>query len=1565
MVRKNSQKQGEDFERRFASFLKQLIPDLGYVFIVEPLIQGSGTFQFGKDIQAKWKDARGQQFTWHFECKSHRAKTPKQIKKEEIANKLLDIERSSQEINCFCLVAPHKEFDNWVGETVEFLNQKRSFFTTRWTPAYHSIEKIFACYPTLYTQIYHKPSPKLASDERTSRLANFKEELEKDNDKGQQFKALLRRYFDNLIQTHTSTFAGRDKELKALLSFLKSPGGYRLIEGEAGIGKTALIAALIAACSDHVCYHFFNHIYSNDDFLEDDFFLRSMCQQLAVSHQKELRLPNKTPDLAACYLDLLSVEPVHPLAILIDGLDEAKFSLRPYIPSELPNDVHIILTARTVADRNWSQELGLSLTTSMILPKLSLEDVKAILQKAGNPAAGFSSNMVFLRSLHRISQGDPLYLTFVLLDDIQNGSLTPQILLQETKTLTSKREYPQGLKNYFTKWWKELADSMDNIQVQEVLGTLAVAYGALTRQDLLDSNSGFLNTWTIDNFLGKVSRFLVGNQERGYQLCHPRFQDYFREKIGPEECVKYRDRLLDYCSRWRDYWLRGKIPNHTLSYYSSYLHDAGRYNDLYELIDHDWLKAKREHLMSDSSFLHDLKLAVDASLSQQPAGLPELLRLELVSSRLTTVAHGIPPDVYELFAILGSTTVGLERIDLIDNLNERVIALAAFARGLYVKVDERPLLIEVCRRIAQLLSTTSARIFVNLLKTIFAGRLGDSMRVEDDHPWYHESFPRDVTLPDHVIRREVCGALCIEHFDKISSYLNSLGFNELRYLSWSAAREAIREGAFPNVQFDTIIDAAASTPLLKEICLLEAEYLVNWQKASTITSFEDICQQVENTFRENLEYFSIWLPDVVNIICGFDRLKGKRLAEEIAFKLLSRVREDSSRKFNALSIAEIAKFTNPMVLYHAAKALRISCSGHLADFITSIVEMNIVPVDVRIRSLLLLMTANTSEVLEKLNSVLTGSEQPSGRYDIETAHVILSLTEYWGEESPEGIIRLLINQLLAAADFDDAKLLLLVDLSFRAAELGLKPVKIIDGLLLDEMKRAKNVTSPGGVHPSRTKALIKLGLRAAFLQRFDEARTYLTQILQDTEREERNSALVLLKRMQVNFVDLFSRRNNPDRAGEVLRQMETASDTDERAHTNLAHEAVATFAINLVTQKIDQAKGIQLLESLHGSEVIRTRALCCIATELGKQDNIQKAVDLIDSLSGSGTLDFCQALAQLALVIWDKHPTKAQEFLQKAFLHSTFAGLKTENYEQKFCPVFEVALAGLIAGSDRIIEQTLNQVTDAQFYELVVRFAASESGFGAEAIEKAWLKIMDDATRRPHRASGYDPMYDAAVLLLAKRSIKDSLELVQQKGLELTSRTFTQWALIAEKNSPELVEKILELEEVSQPTSALVPIWLRVLKTREVAKDKKIIESALKDSQFARKTTSSLVSSVTDNIDNGWLREKVVLDLAKELDCEDSERCAIINKCIAKPVDEIKSLPDIAAFLSFMPVSTRFELFLEILKSSTQKPINVLGRILINSTGMLMDRFDESVGWEMYNKIKAGLQFPLTMRDLN
>jgi hypothetical protein len=393
---------------------------------------------------------------------------------------------------------------------------------------------------------------------------------------GPRITASLKERLHRLLERH-ALFGGRESELRSLQNFLTDKAsGYLFVTGRPGFGKTALLANWVKGLEQtkqNVCYHFISRL---DGIADEDFTFRNLCQQLTARHDLRGALPASAAEMRSLYPELLSIPRPEgeKLVVVLDGLDESVGWVAgpDLFPRHLPEGVFVVFSAREIAGQDWLAMLELSSTEVrlLILERLGLAEIAHLLKAAGNGAARWGDDRAFLATMHDKSKGDPFYLHY-LVEDIRD---VPIVSLKQLE------QQPRGLKKYLDKWWLEVSAAASEQAVRDLLGYLLVAKGPLTRHDLIDiTDLDALDGWVFERTIQQVRRYVVGTEEEGYSLSHSRFQDYVMEEhIRERDQHSYRQRLIDYCSRWAEHQSK-----YALRHYATHLLGAKRVNELFGL----------------------------------------------------------------------------------------------------------------------------------------------------------------------------------------------------------------------------------------------------------------------------------------------------------------------------------------------------------------------------------------------------------------------------------------------------------------------------------------------------------------------------------------------------------------------------------------------------------------------------------------------------------------------------------------------------------------------------------------------------------------------------------------------------------------------------------------------------------------------------------------------------------------------------------------------------------------------------------------------------------------------
>ncbi len=489
---------------------------------------------------------------------------------------------------------------------------------------------------------------------------------------------------ERLLDSHT-LFGGREAELGRLDEFIEHrSSGYIFVTARSGFGKTALLANWVRTFprkNQTVCYHFISRIYGKT--AEEDFSLRSLCQQLTACQDLRGSLPASASDLRALYPHLLAIPAPagQKLIVVLDGLDEAQGWIgEDLFPLTLPEGVFIVFSAREIAGRDWPDHLGIPEGPVDILELTTLgpAQISRLLQAAGGEATQWFDNDRFVTMMYEKSGGDPFYLRY-LVEDIRKKAI---------RTVEQLENQPSELKGYLDRWWQEVSEAVSERAVSDLLGYLLVAKGRLSRDDLTEiSQEDALRGAVFERTITQLRRYVIGDEAVGYMFCHPRFRDYVaQERIKEREQQPYLRRLLAYCADWREH-----KREYALTYYAAHLVDAGRFDDLLQLLGPAWFRAKWNHFGSYSAVIRDLDIASIAAYERKPPDYAHVASLAVARQTARELMLNFPTALLIAWIRLGEVDRVLELLGGLSTVKGRATeAFTAVAKELLaLKAKER------------------------------------------------------------------------------------------------------------------------------------------------------------------------------------------------------------------------------------------------------------------------------------------------------------------------------------------------------------------------------------------------------------------------------------------------------------------------------------------------------------------------------------------------------------------------------------------------------------------------------------------------------------------------------------------------------------------------------------------------------------------------------------------------------------------------------------------------------------------------------------------------------------
>jgi hypothetical protein len=348
--------------------------------------------------------------------------------------------------------------------------------------------------------------------------------------------------FTTLIEKKTHAFVGRQFVIDELSRFIaREPSGYFIIKGEAGIGKSALIAQLVKTRG--YAHHF---VVRTQGINRVEQFLENICAQLIAKY--ELNRPPFLPPEAArdsAFLSALLQEAAgkvaanQPVVLLVDALDEVDWRGRSgenvlFLPPSLPRGVFIVATMRHKEGVPLQVERSQTLYLDPASPDNQRDILLYIRQYTSRPAmrtrlqAWNTTPDAFEQTMLAKSEGNFMYLHHVL-PAVERGEFREGTL----------EELPQGLRDYYERHWNQIRAIDEDMWVtyrQPVICYLATALEPVTVWQIADWSKieparvlAAIRDWR--EFLDEE----ITSDTKRYRIYHASFQDFLAAKDEARE----------------------------------------------------------------------------------------------------------------------------------------------------------------------------------------------------------------------------------------------------------------------------------------------------------------------------------------------------------------------------------------------------------------------------------------------------------------------------------------------------------------------------------------------------------------------------------------------------------------------------------------------------------------------------------------------------------------------------------------------------------------------------------------------------------------------------------------------------------------------------------------------------------------------------------------------------------------------------------------------------------------------------------------------------------------------
>jgi len=345
-------------------------------------------------------------------------------------------------------------------------------------------------------------------------------------------------FFVELIAEKTRGFVGRQFVFDSLDRFIEeNESGYFIIQGEPGIGKTALLAQLVKTRG---YVHHFNVAPMNIRTPRQ--FLANTCAQLIARYSLGYdSLPQYATEdssfLVKCLSEAAAKDTHQPVVLVVDALDESERRTLPprvntlFFPSTIPKGSYIVATSRPISD------LPLLVSTKEALflePNSSgnLLDIRNYIEDYLQQSTPLreqieqsnTSRQEFVDALVRKSEGNFIYLRYVLpavaSGGFKNGTIS---------------ELPQGLGEYYQSHWNQMQIASP-VEFDELYAPIVCMLAVAREPVTVDQ----LQKWTgkdrgrIVHAISQWHEFLEESsvqETRRYRVYHMSFQEFLQKAV--------------------------------------------------------------------------------------------------------------------------------------------------------------------------------------------------------------------------------------------------------------------------------------------------------------------------------------------------------------------------------------------------------------------------------------------------------------------------------------------------------------------------------------------------------------------------------------------------------------------------------------------------------------------------------------------------------------------------------------------------------------------------------------------------------------------------------------------------------------------------------------------------------------------------------------------------------------------------------------------------------------------------------------------------------------------------
>lgn len=507
------------------------------------------------------------------------------------------------------------------------------------------------------------------------------------------------------VQDRLQRFVGRQAELTMLRERIEEKregGGYVILTGDAGQGKSSIIVRMIADQDiDTSAYHF---IQPGSGFDAPISLLRNLMARLILKYDlpEDYDIKGESYQImAGNFLRVLKAiaENGAREIVYIDGLEQLKTdsSAVPdvsFLPSRVPPGIVLVVGIRPNKTLDDLLPLtGLKSDDPYPLPGLSREDFDLLLQHRKAPGRETLSD-----SLYQRLTNNPLYLDLVA----QELGASPDLRLEQ---LIARIE--SNPNDIFTITFSRMQRSRDEWYdvIRPILGVLLVAQEPLSAQQI-----GHIFKQESVRFREGISQLgglLTRASKQTFTLFHPKLKEYLKQEadapgngiqFNAEEVETLHGQVTNWCKQGPIEQLWSELPNpsprddyqeYAQKHYIFHLYEARRYEHLFEVLNKgSYEQEKLRFDKSTRSSAADLMLGCQAAacgagrLEEGEKLLGYLWRYTLLRTNLTTRADAYPIEAFQALLALDREREALDLAELLTQPARKLAVLILFTEYL-------------------------------------------------------------------------------------------------------------------------------------------------------------------------------------------------------------------------------------------------------------------------------------------------------------------------------------------------------------------------------------------------------------------------------------------------------------------------------------------------------------------------------------------------------------------------------------------------------------------------------------------------------------------------------------------------------------------------------------------------------------------------------------------------------------------------------------------------------------------------------------------------------------------